>query len=263
MLGTTTVLHEPPPKRQFPWFIDILLYPTSKAGLITMGVIIGVPIAMILLGLLLGVMAIAFPPVLILLVFFGIVGGLVNILIILFAYWYACECIRDSAAGNLRAPETVGITPGFGEIFGQILKILVCLIIFAGPAFVYSLYTDQINISYWSLLAYAIFFFPMGLLAVVWFDSFSALNPVLIIGSIFSTFLPYLGLILLYAAGTVIYILGNITQTLAVIFSPVPILTLLILPLVSGFFELYLLLIATHLLGRFYWNNQEKLRWDV
>jgi phage FluMu protein Com len=261
-------VQEEKPTRKLPWIIDIFLYPINKAGLTTMGLIIGVPIAITLIMRLLGVMTLAYPPIFVFFVFFGIIGWLFRVLISLFAYWYLCECIRDSADGGIRAPETMATTPGVGEVFWQFMKLVGCFIFFWAPltGYIYSsggrwlfilagnepvgsVFSPFIAIL---LLAYAVFFFPMGLLSMVLFDSLDGLNPILIIGSILSTFFQYCGLILLFFA-----------------ISALSIISVAILPqlwflrLFSNVTLLYMAMVYTHLLGRFYWRYQEKLNWDV
>lgn len=260
-------IQEEIPKREFPWVIDIFLYPISKAGLTNIGIIIGVPLVMSLLVFLLGTIMLVFPPMLVFVVFFGMIGGLMKILISLFAYWYFCECIRDSAGGGIRAPETMATTPGIGEIFWQFMKLVGCFIFFWGPlaGYVYSAgairlflmdnkpvgpaFSPSIAIL---LLAYAVFFFPMGLLSMVLFDSLAGLNPILIISSILSTFFRYCGLILLFFA---IGALCIISVTILPRFW--------LLNLFSNVVLLYMAMVYAHLLGRFYWRYQEKLNWEV
>jgi phage FluMu protein Com len=270
VLGSRTgyEIQEEKPTRKLPWFIDIFLYPISKAGLTTMGIIICVPLAISLFLFLLGMMMLAFPPMLVFVVFFGIIGWLIQGLITLFAYWYLCECIRDSADGGIRAPETMATTPGIGDIFWQFMRLVGCFIFFWAPlaGYVYlsggrwlfilagnepaeSGFSPFIVILLW---AYAVFFFPMGLLSVVWFDSLEGLNPILIIGSILSTFFQYCGLILLFFA---IGALSIISVTI------LP--QLWFLRLFSNVTLLYMAMVYAHLLGRFYWKYQEKLKWDV
>ena len=266
--GVGSGIQEDPPERELPWIIDIFIYPRSKAGLTTMGIIIGVPLAMQLFLLLLVIIMLVFPPMLVFVVFFGVVKFVVQIIISLFTYWYFCECIRDSAEGGIRAPETMATTPGIGEIFWQFIKLVVCFIFFWGPfaAYFYTVGIAQL-FSFMGnepvesefslpivilLLAYAVFFFPMGLLSIVLFDSLDGLNPILIIGSVFSTFFQYFGMILLFFA------IGALS-----------IITVKYLPhswllrLFPNIFILYLSIVYAHLLGRFYWKYQDKLNWEV
>jgi hypothetical protein len=55
----------------------------------------------------------------------------------LYANWYLCECIRDSAGGGIRAADITGNTPGLGEILGQALKVIVSVLICMAPALIY------------------------------------------------------------------------------------------------------------------------------
>jgi len=137
-----------------------------------------------------------------------------------------------------------------GEMFSQMLNIVVCLIVFIGPPFFYFLYTHKTDTIFWALAGYAVFFFPMGLLAVIVFDSFSALNPIVLIGSIFSTFFQYCGLVLLFI------IVGFLAGRLLEIQS-------LVLRFFFSCLRIYLTFVVAHLLGRFYWRYQEKLNWEV
>ena len=82
-----------PPERKLPWILDIFLYPTSMSGLINLGIFWIVPV-------LLGINArlpirhlfklLTIVPIL----FIGV-----------YMYYYFKECIRDSALGEIRAPE--------------------------------------------------------------------------------------------------------------------------------------------------------------
>jgi DNA-directed RNA polymerase subunit RPC12/RpoP len=231
---------EPLIERKLPWIIDIFLYPLNVPGLTVLGIIIVIPLLIYVLARLLGPFGF----------FISIPGFFVNIVIGLYMYWYFTECIRDSANGGLRAPETIGTTPGLGEMFSQMLNIAGCFIVFIGPPGFYFLYTHKTDTIFWALASYAVFFFPMGLLAVIVFDSFSALNPILLIGSIFSTFFQYCGLVFLF------FIAGLLARM-------VPETQSAVLGFVFSCLSIYIMFVAAHLLGRFYWKYQEKLNWEV
>jgi ribosomal protein S27E len=226
--------------RKLPWFIDMFLYPISAPGLMNLGIFIGVPLVIQIVRLLLGP--------------FGLVLALpsfiINILIGLYICWYFAECVRDSTGGGTRAPEAFA-TAGIGDMYHQSLHLVGCYLIFAGPVGFYFLHTNRTDAIYWSLLAYAVFFFPMGLLSVVMFGSLHGLNPIILIGSIFSTFFPYCGLVLVF--GAIVLLTQTIPQTQ----------TRTWITFVSGFIFLYIMLVIAHLLGRFYWRYQEKLNWEV
>jgi hypothetical protein len=187
----------------------------------------------------------------------------IRIVFTMYIYWYFCECIRDSAMGNIRAPETVAETPGVGDLFSQTYKTFGCLAVFLLPCIIYYLFTYQTNSIFWVLLGLGIFTFPMGLLAVIMFDSFSGLNPILIIGSIFSAFIPYCGLVLFL--GAIVLLVRLIIPALALITAMDGFLGFVGLLLLygAGVVNFYLLMIIGHLLGRFYFRYEKKLKWEV
>jgi len=274
---------EPVPERKLPWLIDILLYPINKAGLTMLGVFIGVPLLMEVFVKVLFLFTGGFPPFYVFAVFFLVISLILNIIIRLYRYWYLSECIRDSAEGQIRAPETVASTPGLWELISIYLKMFVCIIVLSAPTYFYLLNSMGIERSFGSLFSFtlfflwtmvtevgrsgitfhlllflAVFFFPMTILSVVMFDSYRGLNPLLIVSSIFSTFAPYCGLILL----------------LCVLWLPVILIRKFIVTQVVSFqsslflylpraISIYLMLVGGHLLGRFYWRYQEKLNWEV
>ncbi len=231
--------------RNLPWFIDIFLYPTSAPGLTHLAIFTFIPLLIDIVGTLL--------------CFLGLLGYIANILISLYLCWYITECVRDSALGGTRAPEAFA-TAGLGEMWSQAQHIIGCYLILVGPPGFYYLFTGRTDVVFWPLLAYGVFFLPIGLLACVMFDSIRGLNPVLLIPSILSTFFQYCGLVLLLAG--IVLIFGVVTaleadQTQQ---ASVPALVL------GGVFHLiclYAVFVVSHLLGRFYWRNQDKLNWEV
>lgn len=235
---------EPTDKRKLSWPIDIFLYPTSKPGLTNLAIFIGPRLIIGVLGGLLGESAtlLAFPRL------------VIDILIGLYMIWYFAECIRDSAAGRIRAPEAFA-TVDLGEMLSQALHISACYIFFIGPVGFYHLYIHKTDAIFWLLLAYGIILFPMGLLAMVMFNSTTALNPILLIGSIFSTLFQYCGLVLVLAA---LVLPAMATSQMSPDTWAGHILGFIVFSV-----QIYLALVIAHLLGRFYWRNQEKLNWEV
>lgn len=232
---------EVPPGRRHPWLIDVFLYPICTPCLVTIGMVIIIPLLINLaIGLLgpFGILALPF-------------GMLINFVISMYFLWYFAECIRDSAEGGIRAPETFANAPGFGELLGELFRLLISILIFAGPVGYYFIKNDRTDAIFWSLLAFAVFFLPIGFLAVTMFDSIRGLNPLLLIGSVIRTHFIYFALvIILWAIALSVIFLLKILSNKWVIF-------------LSGYFEIYILFIMAHLLGRFYWRYHEKLNWDV
>jgi hypothetical protein len=152
----------------------------------------------------------------------------------------------------LRAPNVRGDVPGAVDMFLQMVNIIGCLLIFFLPFVIYVWGARRIDIIFWLLLIYAVFFFPMALLAVVVMDSPVGLNPRLLYSSISNTFRQYCGLVLLIVAA--ILLIGTIgwkwgeSRYLAFIVRCV---------------STYLVFVAAHLLGRFYWRHKDKLDWGL
>ncbi|MHC4618779.1 MAG: TFIIB-type zinc ribbon-containing protein [Planctomycetota bacterium] len=243
---------EPAPKRKFPWLIDIFFYPVSVPGLTVLGIIIGVPLLFRILVWRLTLAMLKFPPLLVFALFFGFAGFAIRIVFLLYLCWYFCECIRDSAGGGLRAPDVLTNSPGLGDMFWQTLRAVGCLAFFFAPMGIYYLYTKRTDAAFQVLLACAAFFLPMGLLAVIMFDSFSGLNPVLLIGSIFSTFFPYCAMV------SVFFVACFLGREWTPDTQQSPLLAFL---LVCAY--IYLIIVATHILGWFYHRYQERLNWEV
>jgi len=243
---------EPPPQRKLPWLIDIFLYPISKPGLIILAIIVGIPLVLHFTTKVLAAITGVFTPMFVFLVLFQIIRAMADVILYLYVYWYLCECIRDSAAGGIRAPETAGSTPGLAELFWPFIRVLICLLFFCAPAAYYYSYRQQADAILFALYGCAAFFFPMGLLAVIMFDSFRGLNPLLIFASIFSTFFRYVGLVIFVAAVCLLIVEAVLVlrgDWLAVHLAKLA--------------AIYLLLVVTHLIGRFFWRNQDRLNWEV
>ncbi len=274
---------EPLPERKLPWFVDIVIYPTSKAGLTMLGIFIGVPLLMEAFVLALSLLTVIFLPFYVFYLFFLIISLLINIVIRLYRYWYLSECIRDSSEGQIRAPDTVAFTPGLWEMFSIFMKMFVCVIVFTAPMYFFLLKAKEIERSFWHLFTFTIFFlwivvtevgrggitfyillflvvffFPMSLLSVVMFDSYRGLNPLVIARSIYSTIAPYCGMVLLLC---VLWLPVVFIRTF-IVTQAVTLQTNLYLYLPRAV-SIYLTLVAAHLMGRFYWRYREKLNWDV
>lgn len=229
-------------ERKLPWLIDIFLYPISRPCLTVVGIIVLVPILIDVLIVLSGPFGF----------FIAIPGMVIRYLIFIYLYWYVIECVRDSALGGVRAPDTTATTPDIGDLFWQFVRLVGCLAFFIAPVSIYWFHARQTDVIFWLLAGYAVFFFPMGLLAMVMFDSISALSPVLLIQSIFSTFFQYFWVVLI-SFGVVI----------SLVFARLSLQKYYLLGWVFYLFRIYAMLIWAHLLGRFYWRYQEKLYWEV
>jgi len=229
-------------ERRLPWIIDIFMYPFSTSCLIVLAIVFLVPFFIDVLSLMLGPFWF----------FLRIPGFVVELIIYGYLYWYIMECVVDSAHGGVRAPDLTSRAPSLGEIAWRFIRTLGCLAFFAAPVWFYYAHTGRTDAVFYGLVVYAALFFPMGLLAVAMFDSFTGLNPILLVGSLFSTFFYYLPLAFVSCA-----------LVLGIIFLRVPLGEHFLLGMALYPLRVYLLLVWAHLLGRFYWRCEEKLYWDA
>ncbi|MHC4743128.1 MAG: hypothetical protein ACYS8Z_14525 [Planctomycetota bacterium] len=252
MLGSIRRDDEPPPQRKLPWIIDIFLFPVNASGLSIIAIVTVLPFILHAATKFLSRVTMVFPPAVVLLILVVIIHILLGIVLFCYIWWYFSECIRDSALGALRAPETTGTTPGFGELICVIGRIIACAAVALAPAILYYACVGRIDRTLWILYGCGAFVFPMTWLAVTMFDSIGALNPILIIPSILSTFPRYLAL-------TVFYYMPAFAVPMLIHTLPRNWLADHLLRLIG----IYLMMVTCHLLGRFYFRAQEKLNWAV
>ena len=271
---------EQKPRRKLPWIIDIFLYPTSVSGLTILGIYVFTPVVPHLIGLGLSVVfSRLYISILLVLALAAI-----DLVVTAYMFWYFGMCTRESTLGKVRAPETyTNVADGTLEMVVELAYIVSCLIICLGPSLTYCSITNRLDWIYWLLLGCGVFFLPMVLLAIIMFGSLSAINPLLIIPSIFSTFSRYWLTLLAFCVpvgiavavsiclpkhtiGVVGYLLRGI-DTILTFATGLPIAlpkhTIGIISFLLRGIYAYLALVAAHILGRFYYRNQEKLNWEV
>lgn len=230
-------------ERRFPWFIDIFLYPTNRSGLRHLAIFVGVPF-------ILGIIQVILPSILYFL--FSLISFATYIFLFMYLNWYVAECIRDSADGWVRAPEGLGAMPDISDMLEKTILIVGCFAFLLGPPILYGIFAENSGVVFWLLVGLALLLYPMALLAVVLFDSVAGFSPSLIIRSIYNTFPPYMGLILF------ITVLLLVFKKIAGISS---------MPIIWRFGTdlavIYMALVCAHLLGRFYWCCEDKLKWNI
>jgi hypothetical protein len=225
-------------------FTDPFVYPANADGLVQIVVsALGLAVFQVL-GPVLGRFVSAYGGVLVLIGEIVVVGYFI---------FYAHYCIYDSSRGG-RWAATISLahTPDMSDLVWQILLLVGGVAVCLWPAALYRGVSGQVDVWFWVLVATGAFFLPMSLLAATLFQGIDALNPVLIVRSIVLTLPAYVALlaelglvaavflILRWAAGQIR--LPHVLATVA---------------------YLYLLLVAAHLLGRFYWRRKEQLGWGL
>lgn len=229
-------------------FLDVLVYPVSSGGLSVLVIYALMPLVVYITSLI-DVPVIGF--------LICEAALLASLLVLLSLIWYMTVCIRAGAGGQRRAPglfeSSEDDTPlgWLRELFFILAMIVFCI----GPAFVvrYMCHVESMLV-FWAILGIGLFMLPMSLLSMVMFDCLGALNPLLIIPSIFSTFFQYCLVVVLFSVPIVLIVGTLIVGAMA------PILPVLI---VIQAMASYLLIVAAGTLGWFFHKNEEKLRWDV
>ncbi len=172
----------------------------------------------------------------------------------LYVAWYLAECVYDSAKGGTRAPEIID-TGWLDDWWSRVSYLLVVYILFALPPLIYHFAVGRTDAIFWALLAWAVLFFPMGLLAMVIHDSTCALNPLSLLKSILQVFGPYLGLLL--GIGALAGLLWYATDLLSQGLGPAGVW------LVAALMYGYAAFVLAHVLGRFYWRYRDRLDWGI
>lgn len=250
------VEHPDPEKvRKLPWFIDVFCYPISAPGLTILGIYVLTPV---ILSLIMSALAYVLGALSILLIPLGFVFLIINIVVSAYMFWYFGMCIRQSALGQIRAPETLntGMQDDFPEMALELLRIVCCVAVCLGAGLIYYSFTKRMDWVLWLLLGLGVFFMPMALLATVMFGSFDGLNPLIIVPSIFSTLIGY--------CASVLALCVPVAVALCVLIclpkdSPQAAAFAVLLRALYA----YLSLVVAHILGRFYYRNAERLYWEV
>ena len=244
-IGQTVAKAElPAGERRLPWLIDILLYPVSASGLAHLGIFVGIPVILRLLALAVGELA----------ALISLFSIIVNFVVYLYLAWYVAECVRDSAHGGTRAPEALA-SAELSQMWSHAVNLIACVLLYWGPALFYFVFAHKTGGIFWALICFGVLFFPMGLLAVTMLDSTEAFNPITLVGSIARTFLSYLGLVLLVA---LIVVLMKILPT-----TPSGGVGGFVISVIGFTVQLYFVFVVAHVLGRFYWNNEDRLGWGI
>jgi hypothetical protein len=188
-----------------------------------------------------------------------------------YAFYYISYCVFDSSRGGLRAPDvTIHDSPDKTELCSQVFLVIGVVAVCFFPAVTYYIATERTDLLFWLLSAVCIFFLPMAVLTAVLFDSVDALNPVMIIASIYRTFVPYCGLVLIFPvlAGLIAPVILGLPKPGDLIAGLLYLQSLMdfILGTAFIFYKIafvYLAMVSAHLLGRFYLRHKKELNWKI
>ena len=246
------ILEEEPPlsdQCKLPWITDAFLYPISASGMLHVAIFVFLPR---IVSFFVGLLARFLGPYLQQGTFYIIAFLTAPFYIVFGSYvvYYVVNCVIDSAKGNRRATDvTLPANIDAGDLIAQVFLLFGCVAICFWPAAIYYVLTKQTDSRFMLLAVCGTFFLPMSFLRGVMFDSFDALNPILIIQSICKTFLSYCGLVLFFL------VLGGFIE---VILPHLPLWGFL-----SAGIEIYLVFVLAHRVGWFYWWHKDKLNWGL
>jgi len=179
-------------------------------------------------------------------------------IIALFATGYLCaylqKIVQSSALGDENMPSWPDLS-GFGpEVVQPALQYLGTFVFCLGPGILWlMLAPGEYKLCGYLLLALGGLYLPMALLAVALYDSLAAVNPLLVIPSIFRVPAAYLGVCVGMAA---VMAVGRIVDTFGGVIR-IPILS----SMGFGFLALYFQVVGMRILGLLYYTQQERLRW--
>jgi len=222
-------------QRQRMWLLDIILYPASASGWMTLAIIVGLTLLVPFAGL------------------FPLMDLVLAVIIFLYSGWYLAECVYDSAIGGVRAPALP--VAGLAEMWARVSYFIAVYALYLLPPIVYYLFTRQTDSIFYALLVWTAIFFPMGLVAMAVMDSTTALNPFVLFWAILRTIPSYFGLLIPLVTVTLLIVL-----VWSVLANLVP---SILAALVVQAGAVYTSMVQAHVLGRFYWRNRERLDWGI
>jgi hypothetical protein len=179
-------------------------------------------------------------------------------IIALFASGYLCaylqKIVQSSAIGDENMPSWPDLSAFGPEVAQPALQYLGTFVFCLGPGILWLMLAPGEYKRYgYLLLGLGGLYLPMALLAVAMYDSLAAVNPMLVIPSIFRVPAAYAGVCVGMAA---VMGVGRIVDALAGLIR-IPILS----SIGFGFLALYFQVVGMRILGLFYYTQQERLRW--
>jgi hypothetical protein len=193
--------------------------------------------------------------------FAGLMGMIAQIIIAVFTVGYVgsymFRIISETGGGEDNPPSLPGLADYVEDIIIPFGQLLATFLVAAAPLLIYWLACFIFRIPSQKIVSlvlfiYALIYIPMGLTAVAMFGSASALNPLLVIGSIFKVPLHYLGALVFLGLSSVVQFLSKMA-----VLPQVPVLSAIL----SIFISLYFLMVNMRVLGLIYRYDEEKLGW--
>ena len=168
-----------------------------------------------------------------------------------YTFSYLQEIILSSSRGEKSLPAWPEIASMWESFVAPFFRGLCLALIFLAPGVMVMAQSSELG--GWLVLVLSGFFLPMALLAVVMADSFSGLNPLVVLSAIAKLIGPYMAACV--ALGMVC-VLATLLQVVARRI-PIPLLPTLL----ANLFAMYGLTVSARIIGLLYYTNEEKLGW--
>jgi hypothetical protein len=168
---------------------------------------------------------------------------------------YMVKIINAVAAGAVKLPDWPEFTDMWDSVIHPFLLVVATTVMAFAPLLIYALVlvprgAPMIVAPF--LILYALIYQPMGLLSISIHNSFTALNPLFVMASIFRVPLIYLVTLL---ALCILIVIRQVMMSMVMTFIPLAGSAL------ASVLSLYFLAVHMYILGTIYRTSQEKLRW--
>jgi hypothetical protein len=179
--------------------------------------------------------------------------------------------IHSTAAEDPELPDLPGLGNFMDDILLPFLRLLGLVTFCFGPAIVLAVWlaisgNSALGIAVLAAMLFGLAYFPMAFLAVAILDTFTAANPLVVVPSILKVPAEYLVTLLVLGAVfgfralgeflvSILFPEGFSTHSMGALFG------MLGAQVFWAFISLYLLIVATHLLGLLYVTRKHKLGW--
>lgn len=202
---------------------------------------------------------------------FLIFGLLLQIFAGGYLFSFLQNIIHSTAAQDPELPDLPGLSNFLDDILLPFLRLLGLMTFCFGPAIVLAVWlafseNPVLGIAVLAAMLFGLAYFPMAFLAVAVLDTFTAANPLVVVPSILKVPAEYLVTLLVLGAvfgfralGAflvgILFPEGFSTHSMGALFG------MLGAQVLWAFISLYLLIVATHLLGLLYVTRRQKLGW--
>ena len=173
----------------------------------------------------------------------------------LFISGYFCATyftiVETTAVGQSEAPQFPDVSNILEDLLWPLFKVVIVFILCSLPHLAYLLTTGNNDALATFLLVLGLIYFPMAILAVIVLGYLGAMNPMIVIPSIFRAGGSYLLAVIFL--GLIYFLQATVAEALGGYF--------IIGGLVMGLFGMYVMMASARTLGKVYQDRNETLGW--